>query len=109
MAMVLRPRETRIPVRVDVRITDAQLSSPVETDSLNLSLGGMCLRSGGDYAVGHPVHLEMMLSGEPVDLDGVVAWVRPDEPALGVRFVEMPLDVERRLETVVSLLAASSA
>lgn len=84
-------------------------SAALETDSLNVSLGGLCLRRRGDYPVGHPVRLEILLGDERVDVGGEVVWVHPDDAAMGVRFVEMPLDVERRLEAVVSLLAGWSA
>jgi uncharacterized protein (TIGR02266 family) len=97
-------RESRISARFKVGVRDGS-GAVFQADSLNLSLGGLCLQARQDYPPGHALQLEVALGAEPLDLRGIVAWNRPDEAAVGVHFVDVSEEAERRLETVVWLLA----
>jgi hypothetical protein len=52
--------------------------------------------------------MNILLGDEAVDLRGVVAWSRPQEAELGVRFVDLSEEAGARLEAVVLLLAAAT-
>src|SRR5271157_5487749 len=95
----LKGRESRIRAQLEVRLEGTQAAA-VQTQSRNISLGGLCVRSQQTYPVGHPLHLEIALGGEWLELRGVVAWVQPDQDAVGVRFANVPEEAARRLEAM---------
>jgi len=97
-----RRREARIPARVEVRFTDAVHAARVlHAYSLNFSLGGLCLRTRRPYAVGRPLSLSMVVGGERLPLEAVVAWVRPSDGAVGVRFVNVGEGPRARLAELI--------
>lgn len=70
--------------------------------SVNASAGGLCIRTRRGYDVGQRVRVELDAGGERFDLQGVVAWVRDADEAIGVRF-EGLADADRvRLERVLA-------
>ncbi len=93
----------RVFARFDVRFQDVQdAARALRAYSLNLSAGGLCLRTQRSYDVGSRVRLAMTVDGEDFDLQGLVAWVRDDAEAIGVRFVDLTEDDRARLQRVVS-------
>jgi uncharacterized protein (TIGR02266 family) len=72
--------------------------------SLNLSSGGLCLRTRRTYDVGAPVQMEMRVDTESFRLNGVVAWVRDDAEAVGVRFTNVSEEDRARLQRVIDTL-----
>ena len=46
----------------------------LETDSVNLSLGGPCVRAARSYPVGTQLRLQLVLVDDALELQGVVAW-----------------------------------
>jgi uncharacterized protein (TIGR02266 family) len=97
-----RRREKRVPTRIEVRFTDAVHAARVlHAYSLNFSLGGLCLRSRKAYAVGSPLALSLVVGAERLSLDAVVAWVRPSEGAVGLRFVDVADELRQRLATLM--------
>jgi uncharacterized protein (TIGR02266 family) len=97
-----RRREARIPARVEVRFTDAVHAARVlHAYSLNFSLGGLCLRTRRAYAVGRALSLNVVVGGERLPLEAVVAWVRPSDAAVGVRFVDVGEGPRARLAQLI--------
>lgn len=70
--------------------------------SLNLSAGGLCLRTRRSYDVGSRVRLQMTVNDEKFDLEGVISWVRDDAEAIGVRFIDVSEADQARLQRVVT-------
>jgi uncharacterized protein (TIGR02266 family) len=103
-----RRTESRISARFEVGVGDPS-GAAFQVDSVNLSLGGLCLESQQHYPLGHPLRLDIALGAESLQLRGVVAWSRPDQAAVGVRFVDVSEETERRLETVLWLLSGLAA
>jgi uncharacterized protein (TIGR02266 family) len=95
---VERRREARVPTRIEVRFTDAVHAARVlHAYSLDFSLGGLCLRTRRVYPVGRGLKLNLVVGGERLPVDAVVAWVRPVQKAVGVRFVDVADEVRTRL------------
>ena len=93
-----RRREGRVPTRIEVRFTDAVHAARVlHAYSLDFSLGGLCLRTRRVYPVGRGLKLNLVVAGERLPIDAVVAWVRPVQKAVGVRFVDITDAVRARL------------
>lgn len=100
-----RRRETRVPGRVEVRFADAVHAARVlHAYSLNFSLGGLCLRTRRAYAVGRRLSLSVVVGTERLSLQAVVAWIRPTEEAVGLRFVEVSEAMRGRLLALQRLL-----
>jgi uncharacterized protein (TIGR02266 family) len=100
-----RRTEERVAARFEVRFQGPeQAARALRAYSVNLSAGGLCLRTRKAYAVGAPVSIDMQVEGERFELRGVVAWVRPDHEAVGVRFSALSDEDRARLEQVVSSL-----
>lgn len=103
-----RRQSERIPARVEVRFKQpAQAARALRAYSLNLSVGGLCLKTDRHYEVGAPLKLTLDTGGETFDLTGVVAWVRGG--AIGVRFENMAEDQRQRLEALVGMLKSAPA
>jgi uncharacterized protein (TIGR02266 family) len=97
-----RRRETRVPTRIEVRFTDAVHAARVlHAYSLDFSLGGLCLRTRRVYPVGRKLKLNLVVASERLPVDAVVAWVRPVQKAVGVRFVDVADEVRSRLLTLM--------
>ena len=93
-----RRREPRVPTRIEVRFTDAVHAARVlHAYSLDFSLGGLCLQTRRVYAVGRRLTLILVVGSERFPVDAVVAWVRPTQKAVGVRFVDVAEDARARL------------
>ena len=92
----------RIPARIEVRFGHpSDAARALRAYSLNLSVGGLCLRTQRKYELGEPLRLELdVQSGEAFELKGVVAWVR--DGAIGVRFEDMSEDERERLTRLVT-------
>lgn len=102
-----RRSELRVPARVEVRFADAVHAARVlHAYSLNFSLGGLCLRTRRAYAVGRRLALQLVVGAERLPLEAVVAWVRPSEEAVGLRFVDLADDLRQRLATLLSTVVA---
>ncbi|MDC0708225.1 TIGR02266 family protein [Stigmatella sp. ncwal1] len=97
-----RRAEERIPARFEVRFAQTKdAAKALRAYSLNISAGGLCLRTQKAYDVGSPVSVEMLIDGEAFQLQGVVAWVRDEEEAIGVRFTDVSEGDRLRLQRVV--------
>ena len=107
---VERRREARVPTRIEVRFTDAVHAARVlHSYSLDFSLGGLCLRTRRVYPVGRELKLNLVVCGERLPVDAVVAWVRPVQKAVGVRFVDVADTVRTRLLQLMQLVAPQSS
>ncbi|ADO72667.1 TIGR02266 family protein [Stigmatella aurantiaca] len=101
-APVNRRAEERIPARFEVRFAHKQdAAKALRAYSLNISAGGLCLRTRKAYDVGSPVSVEMLVDGETFQLQGIIAWVRDEEEAIGVRFTDVSEGDRLRLQRVV--------
>jgi uncharacterized protein (TIGR02266 family) len=105
-----RRRATRVPAKVEVRFTDAVHAARVlRAYSLNFSLGGLCLRSRRAYAVGRRLALSLVVGSECLPLDAVVAWVRPAEGAVGLRFVDVAGELQERLAALMHTVGGQAS
>ncbi len=75
--------------------------------SVNLSNGGLCLRSKTPREVGEVLLLDLTVQQERLALEAVVAWVRGD--AVGVRFVNLRADQRSKLEAMAKTLTEAPA
>lgn len=98
-----RRREERIPARIEVRFRESeQVARAIKAYSLNLSVGGLCLRTQKVYAIGHEMTLDMDVAGQSYSLRAIVAWVR--KGTTGVRFVDVSETDRVRLSQMVAAL-----
>ncbi|MGO8968026.1 MAG: PilZ domain-containing protein [Myxococcaceae bacterium] len=105
-----RRREARVPTRIEVRFTDAAHAARVlHAYSLDFSLGGLCLRTRRGYAVGRKLALSLVVGTERLPVQAVVAWVRPSDKAVGLRFVEVADELRRRLLELMQLVVARAS
>lgn len=96
-----RRRSERVPARVEVRFEEAsQAAKAFRAYSLNLSVGGLCVRTQRRYDVGAVVKVSMTIADELVQLDATIAWVRDE--AVGLRFNFVSLEDRARLEKLVA-------
>ena len=107
---VERRREARVPTRIEVRFTDAVHAARVlHAYSLDFSLGGLCLRTRRVYPVGRGLKLNLVVAGERLPVDAVVAWVRPVQKAVGIRFVDVADEVRARLLELMRAVAPEAS
>jgi uncharacterized protein (TIGR02266 family) len=100
-----RRTEERISARFAVRFAQKQEAArALRAYSLNLSAGGLCLRTRRAYDIGAQVQLAMEIGGEAFNLVGVIAWVRTEGEAIGVRFINMREEDRVRLQRVLETL-----
>lgn len=105
-----RRRESRIAAQVDLSLAPADdARDTLQTDSVNLSLGGVCVRTERSYPVGKLLGLNIVLGDEALDLRRVVVGSRPQAVELGVCFVDLSEAAGARIEAVVLLLAAATS
>ena len=98
-----RRTHERVTATFDVRFLEAEdAARALRAYSLNLSAGGLCLRTRRSYDVGAIVRLQMTVSGEDFDLEGIISWVRDDAEAIGVRFINVSDANQARLQRVVT-------
>jgi hypothetical protein len=104
-----RPNERRdgrrIQARFDVRFREeAEAARAFNLYSVNFSAGGLCLRSHTQHTVGELLRLDLTIGEHQFAVDAVVAWVRGD--AVGARFVNVPGQVQERLDAVAAMFSA---
>jgi uncharacterized protein (TIGR02266 family) len=104
-----RRAEDRIPVRIEVHFRDAPAAAEaLRSYAVNFSVGGICLKTGNAYPVGHLLQLVLLVEEERFELDGVVAWSRAREHAIGVRFREVEPGAKERLAALVQRLGPTT-
>lgn len=91
----------RFAARIEVRFGHASdAARAFRAYSLNLSVGGLCLRTQKRYELGELLRLELDVQSESFLLKGVVAWVR--DGAIGVRFEDVGEEDRERLTRIVT-------
>lgn len=101
-ALLNRRGEERISARFEVHFTQTQdAAKALRAYSLNISAGGLCLRTRRAYDVGSPVRMDMVVEGEAFQLQGVIAWVRDESEAIGVRFTHLNEEDRARLQRLI--------
>lgn len=91
----------RLPARIEVRFGHpSDAAKALRAYSLNLSVGGLCLRTQRRYDLGEILRLELDVQSEAFVLKGVVAWVR--DGAIGVRFQDMTDEDRERLTRLMT-------
>jgi uncharacterized protein (TIGR02266 family) len=104
-----RRAESRIPVRVEVHFRDAaQAAEALRSYAVNFSVGGICLRTEKSYPIGHVLALVLQIDEERFELEGDVAWARPRDQAVGVRFREVEPGARERLAALVQRLGPTT-
>ncbi len=107
---VERRREARIPTRIEIRFTDAVHAARVlHAYSLDFSLGGLCLRTRRAYPVGRTLALNLVVGTERLPVQAVVAWVRPGDKAVGVRFIDVPDELRARLLVLMKSVVGTAS
>ena len=98
--IVERRADERVVARIEVRFKGlAEAARAFRAYSLNLSAGGLCLKTRRQYQVGERLSLSLTLEKQEYHLTGVVAWERSG--AVGVRFENVTSEDRQRLGEVV--------
>lgn len=98
-----RRSEQRIPARIEVRFREpAQAARALRAYSLNFSVGGLCLKTQKQYAIGQRLLLDVQVEARQLSVVAEVAWVRGG--AIGVRFSELSPSDRAALEQLVAQL-----
>ena len=94
-----RRREPRLPAKIEVRFAETeQAAKAFRAYSLNLSVGGLCLKTPRKYELGTPLRIQLLIEGRHFDLEAKVAWARSG--TIGVRFENLSEDDQQRLEAL---------
>lgn len=102
-----RRSHPRAAARIEVRFAEAdQAARALRAYSLNLSAGGLCLRTRRAYPIGTRLDLSMNIGGQTLEVVGVVSWARSG--AIGVRFEDLSTDDRTRLQTLAASLPKAS-
>jgi len=97
-----RRTEERVPARFEVHFSDSEgAAKALRAYSVNISSGGLCLRTKRAYDVGVPVQVELRVDSETFKLRGVIAWVRDESEAVGVRFTKLSEEDRARLQRLI--------
>jgi len=97
-----RRTDERVAARFEVHFNETRdAAKALRAYSLNISAGGLCLRTKRAYDVGTPVQMDMVVEGQAFQIHGVIAWVRDESEAIGVRFTEMSEQDRDRLQRVI--------
>jgi uncharacterized protein (TIGR02266 family) len=101
-ALMNRREEERVSARFEVHFGHAEdAAKALRAYSLNVSAGGLCVRTRRAYDVGAPVLVDMVVEGEAFQLHGLIAWVRDESEAVGIRFTRMTEEDVARLQRVI--------
>jgi uncharacterized protein (TIGR02266 family) len=93
----------RVPARIEVRFEQPrQAAKALRAFSLDLSAGGLCLRTRRRYSLGETLNLQMKIGEHDFRLEGVVAWMR--DGVIGVRFHQISGKDRQRLAAIVQSL-----
>ena len=99
-SFVERRADERVVARVEVRFKEAdEAARALRAYSLNLSVGGLCLKTRRHYRVGERLSLSLTFSSQEYQLTGVVDWERGG--AIGVRFENLSPEDRDRLTKLV--------
>lgn len=97
-----RRSDERVTAKFAVRFEQTEdAARALRVFSINVSAGGLCLRTRKAYDVGSQVRLSMDIAGEEFHLTGIIAWVRDEQEAIGVRFTDVNDEDRARLHRVV--------
>jgi uncharacterized protein (TIGR02266 family) len=96
-----RRTEKRVDGQIQVRFAEPmQAARAFRAYSLNLSVGGLCLKTQRRYEVGARLGLTLLVDAHEYHLAGVVAWER--DGAIGVRFENLAQTDRERLADLVA-------
>jgi molecular chaperone DnaK len=105
-------RGPRVAIGLGVRIAYGSSSSTIDRHTVNVSRGGVFVRSREPQPPGTPVHLDISLQGgsKVIRGTGVVVWATapsapgepPREPGMGIRFDVLDADSRRAVEEIVA-------
>ena len=97
---VERRKDERVVARIEVRFQEAsEAARAFRAYSLNLSVGGLCLKTRKQYEVGAALQLLLTVEDQEYSLSGAVAWER--NGAIGVRFENVDATDRKRLSDLV--------
>jgi len=105
-----QPKEPRPPVNLRIKFRSASLEQFIERYAVDVSRGGIFIRTREPVAVGTLLHLDFKLQDAQQLLagDGTVVWVRePDPnrsgttPGMGVRFDKLTPESQQVLEQIL--------
>ena len=103
--IVERRADERVVARIEVRFKGlAEASRAFRAYSLNLSAGGLCLKTRRQYEVGERLSLSLTIEKQEYHVTGVVAWERSG--AVGVRFENVTSEDRRRLGQAIDRFRA---
>ncbi len=94
---VERRREARFPTGIEVRLTDAVHAARVLRLLTRLLPRRTLPADARRLRGGRRLALSLVVGAERLPVDGVVAWVRPADKAIGVRFVDVADELRARL------------
>src|SRR5262249_11075203 len=110
-------KEKRTPVTLKIKFKSATLDQFIERYSVDVSQGGIFIRTKDPLAVGTNLRFEFQLqdSSPLISGDGTVVWTREFDPSrvgvapgMGVRFDRLAVESQAVLEQILSRKAASS-
>jgi uncharacterized protein (TIGR02266 family) len=102
-----RRSEERTSARIQVRFAKADdAAKALRAYSLNLSAGGLCLKTQRTYEVGTQLSLTIAVAGQQFNLTAAVSWARAG--AIGVRFENLSSADRMRLQTLAASLRRAS-
>ena len=97
--------EERVTARFEVRFTETQdAARALRAYSLNLSAGGLCLRTRRSYDVGAQVQVAMEIERRGLQPRGRHRLGAREAEAIGVRFINMREEDRVRLQRVLDTL-----
>jgi len=97
---VERRADERFVARIEVRFKGAdEAARALRAYSLNLSVGGLCLKTRRQYKIGERLSLSLTFESQQYDFSGMVAWERGG--AIGVRFENLSPEDRERLTQLV--------
>ena len=114
-----RRREPRVPVGLNIRVAYGTLDEFVDRQALNISHGGIFIRTRDLQPVGTPVTIDIRLQGGAKVIRGrgtIVRGVSPSapgephrDPGIGIQFTELDEESKRLVEKIVATRGAAAA